>query len=216
MEAFSQSDSKTFKPFPHNDPYGLDNMYISDISADEIWDFSSFSKPDILSFSFFALRTLVHNKLFNKVIGLKIPSQEFRRAMGKKNWDLTNLPNEWRGYFPQLLSNSNKDSIEDKLQTSLSVLGLDDDVSVIDGFDWKDGNQLAGCGIIQKTENEIFPKILDKLISIGNGKIYLRTTRQSFLYLPKIGTDSKTGLFVQDKHSFNFPEFYYYWITLVG
>lgn len=203
MEAYSSSTSKVYQPFPHRDPYGLDSMYISPITEGEIWDISSFHKAELLSFSFLALRSIVYEKLFQSGMKIKNPSMEFRRSLGRKNWDLHLLPDTWKAVFPQVIQN------HPEHEKNFPI-----DVATITRFDWRDGKEMAGMGILPETSEEVFPKILDSLIGDSLSRVYLRTSRQSFLYIPSMGEESKKGLFVQDKDSFHFPEFYYYWLTL--
>lgn len=203
MEDFSLSNSRLFQPFPHRDPYGLDSMYISPIQEGEIWDISSFHKPDLLSFSFLALRSIVYERILGHCFEIRNPSLEFRKALGKKNWDLHLLPDSWKSIFPQIVGVKQLKDHPFPLDLELKLR-----------FDWEDGKEKAGMGIIPEISEEVFPRILDALIGESQSRVYLRTSRQSFLYIPNIGEESKKGLFVQDKESYGFPEFYYYWITL--
>ncbi|MCC5816315.1 MAG: hypothetical protein JJT78_16310 [Leptospira sp.] len=203
MEARSSLASKKYQPFPHRDPYGLDSMYISPLSEAEIWDISSFHKAELLSFSFLALRSVVYEKQFQKSLEIKNPSLEFRKSLGRKNWDLHLLPASWRAVFPQIIQESEDKKHPFPLDIPLELR-----------FDWEDGKEKAGMGIIPEFSEEVFPRILDALIGVPHARVYLRTSRQSFLYIPSLGEESKKGLFIQDKESYGFPEFYYYWLTL--
>lgn len=204
MEAAFQGNSKVYKPFPHRDPYGLDSMYIAPLEEDEIWDLSSFRKPDILSFSMLTLRSLFYKRKFDKCFPLLNLNMEFRRELGRKSWNLDTIPEGWKGYFPQILGERK------------SFTFWDDSINIQEGFHWEDSKEMVGAGILDESSDEMFPKILDKLVLETNGRVYLRTSRQSFFYIPNIGENSKKGLFVQDKEVYDFPEFFYYWITLLG
>jgi hypothetical protein len=203
MEAAHYPSPKVHKPFPHRDPYGLDTMYFSEMLEGESWDISQFNKPDILSFSFLALRSKCFKDQFNVPFQLKHPSMEFRKSLSKKKWDMTCLPEEWNGIFPRLV-----ETIKPP-QKRIPMAHL----PISQNWEWEDGNQIVGFGFLEN-DHLLFPKILDSILEFKSGRIYLRTTRQSFYYIPNINENSQKGLFVQEKESYNFPEFYYYWITL--
>lgn len=204
MEALHSQNPSVFQPFPHRDPYGLDNMYISGLCDNEIWNLGNFHKPDLLSFSFLALRSIVYKQIMGYDLVLTGASKEFRKGLGRKDWDLHLLPKSWKSIFPQVLG-------EEKESVSEYPFPLDLPLEI--RFDWEDGKEKAGMGILSEINDEIFPRILDALIGDSISRVYLRTSRQSFLYIPNLGLESKKGLFVQDKETYGFPEFYYYWIT---
>lgn len=225
MEVASSPASKYYKPFPHRDPYGLDTMYISPLEPGEIWDLGLFVKPDLLCFSFLVLRSLAYREVFGNSFPLKNTGLEFRKAIGKKSWNLDLLPAEWKGLFPQMLSlatpergnlreTMGEEWREEERGECLGGLSFDS-LPVRSGLHWEEKGEIVGFGFLEENTDEVFPKILDRLLLENPGRVYLRTSRQSFLYLPQVGELSKKGLFIQDREKWNFPEFFYYWVTTI-
>jgi hypothetical protein len=202
MEDTNPSLAKINKPFPHRDPYGLDTMYLSQLDKEESWDVSQFSKADLLSFSFLTLRALSFKKIFENSFILQNPNIEFRRSLSKKKWDFSCLPEEWNNLFPRLVDNS-------KIEYMIPM----EEIPISEKWEWREEDQVVGFGFLEN-DHCLFPKILDSILDSKMGKVYLRTSRQSFYFIPKMKDNDKKGLFIQDKENFNLPEFYYFWLTL--
>lgn len=204
MEDTNPSLLKINKPFPHRDPYGLDTMYLSELEKDETWDVSQFTKAELLSFSFLTLRALCTKRLYGSAFSLQNPNMEFRKSLSKKKWDFSCLPEEWDQLFPRLVAQS-------KFEYSIPMK----DLPIAEKWEWQEDDQIVGFGFLE-SDQCLFPKILDSILDTKMGKVFLRTPRQSFYYIPKMKDNDKKGLFIQDKESFNLPEFYYFWLTLAN
>lgn len=185
-------------------------MYISHLDQGEIWDLSHFSRADILSFGYLHLRSLVYLEKFGSEMVIQNPSFDFRRSIARMKWDLGSVVPSWKAIFPQLLPEQQEDGRATGSKF-LEIPGLENRVQ----FEWQQDGEILGVGFPNSPEGMegMFPKLLDFLIAKRMGRTYLRIPRQSFYYIPKIGEQSKTGLFVQEKDDFGFPDFYLYWVT---
>ena len=191
-----------FYPCPQKDPYGLDSMYISPFQEQEIWNLSSFRSAEILNFSFLALRTVARELLCMQGLEIQGVGSDLKKSFLKKNWNLDTLPLFWKSVFPSIATQTSRKSLPISQTDGISIR-----------LDWSDGQEEAGFGFL--SNSKFFPLILGELVSYSGEKkkFYLRLSRQSFLYIPRIESGMKKNLFIQDKSKYEFPEFYYYWTS---
>ncbi|MDV6237082.1 hypothetical protein CH379_015735 [Leptospira ellisii] len=201
--------SSLFEPSGHGDLYALDNLYLSPLRENEVWNFSKVAEFSPLNLGFLYMRSILALETSPEPIVAGGFTPSFIKGLSKVGkmelWDRLKI----EGFIPRVLGS------EFPLQLDLGIHPILESVLAsyerelfeewnppavtIQGIWDKKSLLIAGVALPENEKNT--PTLLKELI--GNlsgisGKFYLRTEKHSYLCLKK-EPDMIGPVFFQEK-----------------
>ncbi|MCG6193568.1 hypothetical protein LFX25_09975 [Leptospira sp. FAT2] len=200
--------SSVFSPSGHGDLYALDNLYLSPLRENEVWDLSNISVFSPLNFGFLCMRSVLAAHAESK-IAVQGMSSGFIRGLSKidgfENWDLF----ESKGFVPKVFGTTFPMSMNSSIHEILNPALASYEKELFEEWNpkavtltgkWENREILIAGAALPEDEKNL-PKLLKELIqtfSGKSGKFYLRTDKHSYLCLKK-EKESLGPVFFQEK-----------------
>ncbi|PJZ52610.1 LIC11631 family protein [Leptospira adleri] len=201
--------SSVFSPSGHGDLYALDNLYLSPMRENEVWNFSQVAQFSLYNLGFLCMRSILTSGRSKDAISVGGFTPGFVRGLSKidgfENW------NRFRteGFIPRVigkefplamnseihpilnpaLASYEKELFEEWNPKAVSILGT-----------WEN-QEILMTGVSLPEDEKNLPKLLKDLIQTLSGtcgKFYLRTDKHSYLCLKK-DKDNLGPVFFQEK-----------------
>lgn len=200
--------SSVFSPSGHGDLYALDNLYLSPLRENEIWDYSNVSQFSPMNLGFLCMRSILADHNENK-ISVQGFGPGFVRGLSKiegfEDWNLFDV----KGFIPKVIGKESpmrmSSSIHEILNPALASYEKElfeewnpKGISIDGHFENK---EILIAGVALPEDEKNLPKLLKDLIQIlsgTSGKFYLRTDKHSYLCLKK-EKESLGPVFFQEK-----------------
>ncbi|TGK38631.1 hypothetical protein EHQ12_04475 [Leptospira gomenensis] len=203
--------SSLFEPSGHGDLYALDNLYLSPLRENEVWNFSKVAEFSPFNLGFLSMRSILAYKTSPEPIVAGGFTPGFVKGLSKVgNWErLDRLKIE--GFIPRVLGSEFPLRVDSGIHPLLeSVLASyerelfeewNPPSVTIEGI-WDKKNLLI-AGVALPENEKHTPSLLKELIrslSGVSGKFYLRTEKHSYLCLKK-DPDLIGPVFFQEKET---------------
>ncbi|ASV11768.1 MULTISPECIES: LIC11631 family protein [Leptospira] len=184
-----------FSPSGQGDIYALDNLYLSSLRENEVWDFSKVGEFSPLSLGFLCMRSILADRCKN-TIAVEGFSPKFVLGLSKiggfENWNLFKT----KGFIPKVLGKEFPIRMSSAIHEILNPVLATYEKELFEEWNPKavviegsfENRKILIAGVALPGDDKNLPKLLKNLIQIlsGNcGKFYLRTEKYSYLCLKK-------------------------------
>ncbi|PJZ30556.1 LIC11631 family protein [Leptospira kmetyi] len=200
--------SSVFSPSGHGDLYALDNLYLSPLRENEIWDFSNVSQFSPLNLGFLCMRSVLADQNESKIT-VQGFGHGFVRGLSKiegfEEWDLFHT----KGFIPKVIGKESPMKLSSSIHEILNPALASYEKELFEEWNPKgisieghfENKQILIAGAALPEDEKNLPKLLKELIQIlsgTSGKFYLRTDKHSYLCLKK-EKESLGPVFFQEK-----------------
>ncbi|EMJ95606.1 LIC11631 family protein [Leptospira alstonii] len=197
-----------FSPFGHGDLYALDNLYLSPLRENEIWDFSKVTEFSLFNLGFLCMRAILADYCESKITVQGL-SSGFVLGLSKieefENWNLFQtkgfIPKVFGKKFPMRMSSTIHEILNPALATYEKALFAEWDPKAVTIEGCFENREILIAGVALPEDEKNLPKLLKNLIQAvagSCGKFYLRTDKHSYLCLKK-EKDNIGPVFFQEK-----------------
>ncbi|EKR72686.1 LIC11631 family protein [Leptospira noguchii] len=184
-----------FSPSGHGDLYALDNLYLSPLRENEVWDFSKLVQFSPFNLGFFCMRAALSVRCEQKIIaqgfspgfvlGLsKIDEFEHLNLFQTKGF----IPKVFGKEFPMKINSAIHPILNPVLATYEKMLFEEWNPQAFALEGHFENREILIAGVVLPEEEKNLPKLLKHLIQLlsgKTGKFYLRTGKHSYLCLKK-------------------------------
>ncbi|RHX84982.1 LIC11631 family protein [Leptospira stimsonii] len=201
--------SSVFSPSGHGDLYALDNLYLSPMRENEVWNFSQVSQFSTYNLGFLCMRSILNANLSKNAITVGGLTPGFIRGLSKiegfENWKQFRT----EGFIPRVVGKEFPLTLNSEIHTILNPALASYEKELFEEWNPKavtifgtwENQEILMTGVSLPENEKNLPKLLKDLIqtlSGTTGKFYLRTDKHSYLCLKK---DKETlgPVFFQEK-----------------
>ncbi|EMY79057.1 hypothetical protein LEP1GSC060_0972 [Leptospira weilii serovar Ranarum str. ICFT] len=202
--------SSVFSPSGHGDLYALDNLFLSPLRENEVWDFSKVTEFSLFNLGFLCMRAILADRCESKMIVQGMTSGFVRglsKINGFENWNLF----QTKGFIPKVIGkelpmrmhSAIHEILNPALATYEKALFAEWNPKAITIEGRFENREILIAGVALPEDEKNLPELLKNLIqSISGtcGKFYLRTNKHSYLCLKK-DKESIGPVFFQDKEN---------------
>ncbi|XDD48804.1 hypothetical protein AB3N59_10105 [Leptospira sp. WS92.C1] len=204
--------SSLFEPSGHGDLYALDNLYLSRLRENEVWNFSKVSVFSPFNLGFLCMRSILIGETDSEPILVKGFAPGFVKGLSKVSGFETWNRFQTEGFIPRVIGNEFPLVMSSEIHPILDTILATYEKELFP--EWNPGavsisgiweeKEILIAGVALPEDEKNIPKLLKDLVqtlSGVNGKFYLRTDKHSYLCLKK-EKDTIGPVFFQEKEKF--------------